>query len=621
MMSTATSDGSSSAASGECSNSAVSGTGASSSRISGLKRLADIRRAEHERRQRIDAQRFAMTHQPINRHKACCDEGDERGFGESFPIRASPSPAAEVTSFARQRLLRLGKKHASFVDKKQTSHDSRSSESSGSASMPLHLSAPKDGTRDEGMGQYYLLARSMSTSKSHHQVSNADSLASTAPIVSDDECSSEQSYCTPSDVHGTHGLQSSIDHGPARNTEDGSSFFAAFCESQVLITRLEDEQIQRKKEAEGIRLHQQVSRQRRRRILIQFSKLIVLCATIFVLRKLAINFHENTRLYVLGRVGHVRTMILGTADSLHDRQREMVASAKQKIYIKSLSVESRIVKAKAIPSEAYRKLTGTDLVSFLVDGYFRGLQFYYNALDLVECFSLEVQSYYTALLVWYTSEPEPSSTWQNSDSAEQHIAFAENAPQIAKSVVTLPILSDEYVWNMTVADESSVERSVVGGLGTTVDMFWRQSMRKPFVKQEVPMMVRHLHRHMHSVPCQDSLCGTDIASPSSFTGSTAKHLKRLRISVPRLQSVLLPTELDGNLVASLIVQKSKPPTQAGSRSLSHPSADDKRKYYKSSLSIVDVREDVFSDVKIADMAIQYLDNLWKRRRKRLNKRP
>lgn len=610
-----TSGGSSvnSTVSGECSDRAISDTAASSwsSRVNGLKRLAEIRRMERERRQRIDAQRFAMTRQqPISHHKECCEEGDDMRFGGNDPIRASLSSTADVSSLARQQLLRLGQKHASSGDM-QTSHHSSSSRS---ASMPLHLSAPKVRTRDEGMERYYLLARSMSATKSpHHQASNADSQASTAPIVSDDECSSsEQSCCTPSNVHRTHALQSSVDHGSASNTEDGSSLFAAFCKSQVLITRLEDEQIQRRKEAEEIRLQQQASRQRRKWMLIQFSKLIVLCAIAFVFRRLAINFREHIRLYVSGRIGHVRAMILVTADSLHVRQKEMATSV-------SLSFERCILGAKAIPSEAYRKLTRTDFVALLVDGYFQGLQFYYNALDWVERFDLGVRSYYTAILAWYASEPVPSSAWQNwqnSDSAEQHTAFAERALRQAKSVVTLPILSEEYMWNMTVADESKTARSAVGGLGTTVDFFWRQSRRKPFVKQGVgPMMVRHLHRHMLSMPCQDSICGTDTPP---FMGSTTNHHKRLRINVPRLQSILLPAELDNNLVASFIVQKSDPPTQAGPRSPQQPSADDKRKYYKSSLSIVDVREDVFSDVKMADMAMQYVNHLWKRRRKRSN---
>ena len=605
-MSTKTSDGS-------CGSSAVGGEGraisdtapSSSSRISGLKRLADIRRAEHERRQRIDAQRFAMTRQPINLHKEGCEEGDDMRYGGNVPTRASLSPAADVSSFARQQLLRLGQKHASFGDR-QTSHLNRSSRS---ASMPLQISAPKVGTRDEGMDRYYLLARSMNTSKSpHHQVSNADSQASTAPIVSDDECS-EQSCCTLSDVHERHGLQASMDHGSPSNTEDGSSLFAAFCKSQVLITRLEDEQIQRRKEAEEIRLQQQASRQRRMRLVIQFSKLIALCAAAFFFRRLAIDFHEHMRLYVSGRVGHARLMILATADSMHVRRREMATSA-------SLAIERCILGAKAIPSEAYRKLMGADFVSLLVDGYFQGLAFYYNALEWVESLDLGVRSHYRAVMAWYASEPE----LYNSDLAEQHIAFAEGALQQVKSVVTLPILSDDYMWNMTFADESGIERSPIDGLGTATDLFWRQSIRKPFVKQEVPMMVRHLHRHMHSASCRDSICGADIVSPS-FTGSTTNHHKRLRINVPRLQSILLPAELDSNLVASFIVQRSNPPKQAGSRSFQHPSADEKRKYYKSSLSIVDVQEDVFSEVKMADMAVHYMNHLWKQRRKRLNKHP
>lgn len=566
---------------------------------------------------------------------------------------------------ARQELLRLGRRYAS-----SHSHETRSMTTHTNGSSSLDLARPFDGNVDK-----ICVDRTMHATKIDDQRSSIEAIGAhciylllartkSAPnqdpndtnLFDDEDGSASESYSTP-----TRQLQSSLDDDECYDLQNENlNHFTSLCAAQVLLSDMENKASKPKgtsinlgesKEDEFLQ-HQRQKRIDRRKQYFNIFTIVLAGIAIFFCWRCALVGYRRTHLHLRF---DSKVMYVPFNTFLHLMQR--------KYWSMKIRFENRVDQLISFrqhfltPSISWTNWRNTvsiitkwrrdiDWFSCIINSLYRLQKVYRDAIMIACATKIRIlKAYQFALTISNATQHSmvnvqraPMDVWNATltfvMSLRRHSMSEQQMPdashrfephQFGRSSLTSPVLfwSDEY------------DVSVFGRNGTTwlydgTDVgksplieyrYWRKAIKLPFLRNRLPVTRQN---YLHSLPTSEVVQGSSNPFSSSLSWPSDPNNRgyscplilrsrpRLALVNPRLDSIAISLDIQHNMAASLIMQKTRPPKQChNSQAIAAPV---KRDYYESSYPRDGQSEgkNVFEDVDVMNMVHEFVGKVMQR---------
>jgi hypothetical protein len=537
-------------------------------------------------------------------------------------------------SFARQELLRLGRRYSSFQETPPlTTHtnytgsldltrDTRQAlfpETTFLAS-PMRASGHLDAqmsTKGIGIpGFYLLLART-------HFPSNHEN-----SINDDEDGSNSESYSTPTAPH----LPTSSDKDISYDQQDGTKFdhyFSSFSAAHLLRSELEDKSLKSLRRTDHeYRMQQQKRKmnQRMKKIIKVSSSALAALAVLFCWRY-TLNWRTHAQLDKTISVQYsafyqsMQHSYWPMKTRFEKRVDQLLCLREHNTTLHLLSwPKLRRINPVSVFTEWRQHI---DRISCIIQSVYRIQKGYQDALAIAvaakyKCLGVRRNAALTAakttkhnvlgfpLVAWNSSLAFFSTLWRSLTCAELADTSHRFEPhQFGRSLLTSPVLDwldDDDVSisgqndTMWLLDCAEVAEPAIG------TMFWRKSIKLPFLRKQSPL---NRQSYLHSIPSfeavqadsSDLICSVPLPSKMNKRGITHQPIllsrPHLVLKNPRVDSIAISLEKNQTYVSASTM---------------------KRDYYESSYPFAEQCEgkNIFEDVDVMSMMHEFIGNVLQR---------
>ncbi len=547
-------------------------------------------------------------------------------------------------SFARQELLRLGRRYASYQETPPlTTHanytgsldftrDARQAlfpETTFLAS-PMRASGldAQMSTKGIGIPGFYLLLARTHFPPNHE---NND----------DEDGSASESYCTPSAPH----LDTSSDKDVSYDQQDGTKFdhyFSSFCAAHLLRSELEDKLLKPLRRTD----HEYLMQQQKRKMNYQRIKKIIKVSSIALAVLFCwcntLNWSTHTQLDTIS------VQYSACYQSMQHSYWSMKTRFEERVD-QLLCLREHNTTLHLSPWPKHRRINPVsvftewrqhiDRISCIIQSVYRIQKGYQDALAIAsaakyKCLGARRYAALTAtettkhyvlgfrqipLIAWNSSLAFFSALWRSLTCAELADTSHRFEPhQFGRSLLTSPVLNrldddDVSIFGqndtMWLLDCAEVAEPAIG------TMFWRKSIKLPFLRKQSPL---NRQSYLHSIPSfeavqadsSDLICSVPLPSKMNKRGNTHQLIllsrPRFILKNPRLEGIAISLEkIQKNVSASRIMSPRR------INNFKAIASTVKRDYYESSYPFAEQSEEknIFEDVDVMNMMHEFIGNV------------
>mmetsp|Transcript_15993 Transcript_15993/g.33805 ORF Transcript_15993/g.33805 Transcript_15993/m.33805 type:complete len:757 (+) Transcript_15993:336-2606(+) len=535
------------------------------------------------------------------------------------------------------------------------------------ADNKIHVVSPaSDGISKKDVevyGSHYLLLARANSSPT--PASKIDHNGGDGNIIDADDGSSSASYNTPTphlqaaSACNSHGENEDGCGGVQESAEDETDHFSSFCKAQVLISEIEDKEL----EVASICLVEvdtndrllQARRENFQRKVWQVVRCSLVTtfagAVLFFCGRYIVSWYKFTypRVFPLfsdeaiswSHLTPTNNWPLETMKTAFHLKTahvlEQVSSLRGHLTSRLMFWANVIWRAAVTTYTDWMK--DVDMLSWIIENIYRIEKVYYDALQLFNMTKyklLEVQD--SSVLAWNATLSMAISCWRELDIAPRRHTLHKSKEHIAtrKSTLTTPInfCSTGGCFHQTLENETLAsvgnEDDVDSIHESSSPQFWRESVRgAPFVRHQLPSIQRDLRRCLHSIPLLGSQPEGRVSLAMQWHISTSPALNerrhptegskmlfpsrgssgsRLLLNSHRLGSISICSDIR-KMIEESMAAKSKPQQQTSQ------AVKTKRNYYTSPYQMQETfhEEDIFNDVDVMGMTRDFVGQLLQRR--------
>lgn len=515
----------------------------------------------------------------------------------------------------------------------------------------------------EVYGSHYLLLARANSSPT--PASKIDHNGGDGNIIDADDGSSSASYNTPTphlqaaSACNSHGENEDGCGGVHEVVEDETDHFSSFCKAQVLISEIEDKELEVAticpNEVERKDTLVQARRKKIQRqvcLVVRFSLVTTFAGAVLLFcGRYIVSWYESIypRIFPLFSGESIswshsipmnNWSLETTKTAFHLKMAyglEQVSSLRGHLTSR-LMFWANVIWRAAITTYTDR-MKDVDMLSWIIEHIYRLEKLYYDSLQLFNMTKyklMEVQD--SSALAWNATLSMAISCWQELDIAPRGHTFHKSKEHIA--IRTLTVTTPINFCSTGGCFHQTMENETLASLGNGDDVdsihessspqFWRESVRgAPFVRHQLPSIQHDLRRCLHSIPSlgsqpegRDSLTaqwhistspalnkrrhpkeGSKMVFPSG--GSSGS---RLLLDSHRLDSISICSDIR-KMIEESMAAKSKPQQQTSQ------AVRTKRNYYTSPYQMQETfhEEDIFNDVDVMGMTRDFVGQLLLRR--------